>query len=156
MQSLDKKSMEPCKIPEFWEILTCFVQCVSALMLQYYFTISENLYLALCLHLIDYMYFFRILPVLFQFLPEETGRIPFSSFFHSRWKKPISSGSFQTLLCCSELLWAFIFDYLKLITRVPLQAQRINFSFIRKYLFPLRRPTAAESADHMTWNVILT
>ena len=123
--------MEPCKIPEFWEIWICID--VPILLHNILELISNTLFACT----IDYMYFFRILPVFCSFFWKKLEEILFSSFFHSRRKKPISSVSSQTLLCRSVLLWAFIFDYLKLIIRVPLKAQRINF-FIRKYLFPLR------------------
>ena len=43
----------------------------------------------------------------FQFFPVSSGRnwkkYLFSSFFHSSWKKPISSGSFQTLYVDKDL-----------------------------------------------------
>ena len=86
---MDNKSMEHCKIPEFWEIQTCID--VPVLLHSIWELFSNTLFACT----IDYMYFF-------QFLPLSSGRnwqkYPFSSFFDSSQKKHISSWSFRTLL----------------------------------------------------------
>ena len=70
------------------------------MMFQYYFTVSENFFPPLCLHalLITCIScsFFHFLPVFSSFFRKKLEEI--SNFFHSSWKKPNSSGSFQTLL----------------------------------------------------------
>ena len=70
--------MEPCKIPEFWEI------CRTVLMFQYYFTVSGNFFPTLCLHalLITCISsnFFHFLPVFSSFFRKKLEEIPFFQF----------------------------------------------------------------------------
>ena len=77
MQSLDNKSIKPCKIPEFWEIQIC----IDVPMLLY--SIWELLSNTLFAYTIGHMYFFQFLPLsssFFQFLSEELEEIPFFQF----------------------------------------------------------------------------
>ena len=93
MRSLDNKSMEPCKIPEFREIVIQI--CIDIPIL---FSVSGNFIPTLRLHalLITCISssFFNFVPV---FSRKNWKKYLFSSFFHSSRKKTISSGSFRTL-----------------------------------------------------------
>ena len=71
---LDNESMEPCKIPEFWELQICID--VTVLLHSIWELLSNTLFA----FTFDYMHFFQFLPLsssFFHFLPEETGRNTF-------------------------------------------------------------------------------
>ena len=75
----------------------------SALMFQYYFRVSGR---SSFQHFVC-MYFSQFLPLSSIFFSLSSGRnwmkYFLSSFFHSSWKKPISSGSFRTLEVASKM-----------------------------------------------------
>ena len=81
---LDNKSMERCKIPEFWELQICID--VTVLLHSIWELLSNTLFA----FTFDYMHFFQFLPLsssFFHFLPEETGRntfFPVSSILPGR------------------------------------------------------------------------
>ena len=73
-QSLDNKSVEPCKTPEFWEIQNCID--VPILLHSVWVLLSNTLFPCT----IDYMYFFQFLPISSSFFQKKLEEIPFFQF----------------------------------------------------------------------------
>ena len=73
---LDNKSMEPCKIPEFWELQICID--VTALLHSIWELLSNTLrsHLTTCIS----SSFFRFLPVSSTFFRKKLEEIPFFQF----------------------------------------------------------------------------
>ena len=81
--------MKPCKIQEFWEIQICRA-CIDVPVLLHSILelLSNTLFSS---------------SFLSNFAQKKLEEILFSSFFHSSRKKPISSGSFRTLILRNKI-----------------------------------------------------
>ena len=66
--------MEPCKIPEFWEIQICID--VPIFLLSIWELLSNTLFACT----IDYMFFFQFLPLSSSFFRKKLEEIPFFQF----------------------------------------------------------------------------
>ena len=72
--------------------------CIDVPELVLLHRICELLFNTLFACIFDYVHFLQFLPVFSTFFLKKLEEIPFfHSFFHSSRKKPISSGSFQTM-----------------------------------------------------------